>query len=72
MPCEEKTVYQIEVRGWLPAYRAPSFEGLQMDYSSAGNTLLTGLIRDQSALFGLLDKIRDLGLELVSLKQIND
>lgn len=64
------TNYEIRVEGYLPAHWEDWFEGL--DISQEGNeTLLTGPVADQAALYGLLKKVRDLGLVLVSVKKIN-
>lgn len=44
------------------------FEGLRVEQQSDDTTLLTGQVTDQSALYGLLAKLRDLGLELISIE----
>jgi hypothetical protein len=50
--------------------RADWFEGLTITLEEDGNTLLTGSIVDQSALFGLLRKVRDMGMLLVSVNRV--
>lgn len=64
---KETTVYQIRVVGHLGPQWAESFEGLTIQLEENGETLLTGSVADQAALHGLLKKIRDLGLPLVSV-----
>ncbi len=66
----EPELYEIRVRGHLDARWAGQFEGLTITLEENGNTLLTGLVIDQAALHGLLKKVRDLGLPLVSVIQV--
>jgi hypothetical protein len=66
----EAIVYQIQVRGVIDAGWSDWFGGLQITPLPNGDTLLTGLVRDQAALHGLLAKIRDLGLPLLSLNRL--
>ena len=60
-------VYQIRIRGHLSDQWIGWFEGLTITLEEDGDTLLTGPVVDQAALFGLLKKVRDLGLPLVSI-----
>lgn len=60
-------VYQIRIKGHLGREWKDWFEGLTITLEEDGNTLLTGLVVDQAALHGLLKKVRDLGLSLVSV-----
>ncbi len=60
-------VYQIRLKGQLGAEWAEWFEGLAVTLEEDGNTLLTGPLADQAALHGLLKKIRDLGMPLISV-----
>ena len=63
----QRTIYQIRVRGILDRKWSDWFDG--MDISTQGNadTLMTGPVIDQAALHGLLHKIRDIGLPLLSV-----
>ena len=65
------TVYQIRLRGQLDHLWSDWFEGLAITWDENGDTLLTGRVADQSALYGLLRKVRDLGVTLVSINQLN-
>jgi hypothetical protein len=60
-------VYRIRVRGQLGPHWSAWFEGLRVAATVGGDTTLTGQLADQSALHGVLARIRDLGLELVSV-----
>ena len=60
-------VYQIRLKGHLGHEWAEWFEGLTISLEEDGDTLLTGPVIDQAALHGLLKKVRDLGLPLVSV-----
>jgi len=62
-------IYQFRVRGHLDRGRSSWFEGLAVTFTN-GDTLLTGSVRDQTALYSILDKLLDLGLELVSVEQL--
>ncbi len=66
--------YEIRVKGHLGERWSLAFEGLEMraEFGSDGSpvTILTGPIFDQSALHGLVAKIRDLGLTLISVKRL--
>jgi hypothetical protein len=64
------TVYKIRIKGHLGAEWSDWFEGLTVTLEEDGNTLLTGLVVDQAALHGLLKKVRDLGMPLVSVSPV--
>lgn len=66
------TVYQIQVQGEIDVRWSDWFGGLKITPLPNGDTLLTGPVRDQSALHGLLARIRDLGLPLLSLNRRGD
>ena len=67
----EPDQYEIRIRGHLDAHWASRFEGLTITREEDGNTLLTGPVVDQAALHGLLKKVRDLGLALVSVSPVD-
>ena len=67
---EQPMVYQIRVEGHLRAEWAEWFEGLTITLEPDGTTLLTGPVVDQAALYGLLKKVRDLGLPLVAVNRV--
>jgi hypothetical protein len=62
--------YEIRLKGHLDARWANWFEGLSFAHESDGTTILSGPVVDQAALHGLLRKVRDLGLPLLSVVQI--
>jgi hypothetical protein len=64
------TVYRIRVRGQLDPQWSTWFEGLEVVDASDGETTLTGVLPDQPALHGVLARVRDLGLDLVSVEAI--
>ncbi len=66
----QPTFYQIRIKGHLSRDWNDWFEGLTITLEKDGNTLLTGLVRDQSALLGFIKKIRDLGLTLISVSPV--
>ncbi len=59
--------YVIRVKGHLDPFWQDRFENLSITHESDGTTLLSGLIRDQAALYGVLIKMLDLGLTLLEL-----
>jgi hypothetical protein len=61
------TVYRIVVRGELSQRYAVAFEGMEMEVKS-GQTILTGEIKDEPHLHGILDRIGSLGLRLLSVE----
>ena len=60
-------VYQIRIQGHLGSQWADWFDGMTITLEENGDTLLTGLVVDQAALFGLLRTVRDLGMPLRSV-----
>ena len=62
--------YQLRVEGRLDERWAEWFEGLTLTPTDNGDTLITGWVADQAALHGLLKKVRDLGLPLLSVNPL--
>jgi hypothetical protein len=62
--------YEIRLKGHLDARWSDQFEGMNITLEVTGDTLLSGPVQDQAALHGLLKKVRDLGMPLVSVVQI--
>jgi hypothetical protein len=61
------TIYQIRISGWLDPSWADWFDGLIIRHTEDGMTILIGPLPDQAALHGVLNKIRDLGLTLLTV-----
>jgi hypothetical protein len=64
-------VYEIRFEGHLHVRRAQMFEGLEMVQGPGGETVLTGPVSDQAALHGILSRIRDLGVPLLSVRRLS-
>ncbi|QGQ99145.1 hypothetical protein EHS13_31850 [Paenibacillus psychroresistens] len=67
----EPGLYEIRLKGHLDTRWADQFEGMSFTHESDGTTLLSGLVADQAALHGMLRKVRDLVLPLVSVIQVD-
>jgi hypothetical protein len=67
---DKRGTYQIRVKGNLDQKWSDWFDGFTITPQADGATLLTGPVVDQAALHGLLGKIRDLGLPLLSVKRM--
>jgi hypothetical protein len=70
-PAEPPARYEIRVKGELDSCWSAWFEGLQLSSDELGQTLIAGPVTDQAALHGLLAKIRDLALPLISVRRID-
>jgi hypothetical protein len=66
----QPVVYQIRIKGHLSSQWADWFEGLNITLEDNGDSLLSGPVVDQAALYGLLKKVRDLGMPLVSVSPL--
>ena len=62
--------YEVRLEGHLGHQWHTWFEGMSMTLEDSGNTLLAGTVADQAALFGLLRKVRNLGLPLISVIRV--
>ena len=62
--------YEIRLKGYLDERWADRFEGLSFSHESDGTTLLCGPVVDQAELHGLLRKVRDLGMPLLSVMRV--
>jgi len=66
----EPGLYEIRIKGHLDDRWSDWFEGLTITLEDNGDTLLTGMVIDQAALHGLLKKVRNLGLPLLSVSPV--
>ena len=64
--------YEIRLTGHLDARWATWFDGLSVTHEGDGSTVISGPVADQAALYGLLQRVRDLGLPLVSVTQVDN
>ena len=65
------TAYQLRIAGHLDQHWSPWFGDLTLAHEDDGTTSLTGVIADQAELHGVLSKIRDLGVTLISLAVVD-
>jgi hypothetical protein len=68
MPAQQ--IYQIRVEGVLEPTWSEWLDGLTISQEPGGVTILSGPIRDQAELFGLLTKVQDMGLNLISVNRV--
>ena len=59
--------YEIRIKGHLDTRWASWFEGMSLTHAPDGTTTLDGIVADQAALHGLLQKLRDIGVPLISI-----
>ena len=67
----KETVYCIVVRSELTDRYASAFEGMEME-TKEGQTIVTGEVKDQPHLFGILNRLKVLGLELLSVQALSE
>ena len=67
---DDTTVYEIRIKGHLDPRWIARFDGLSMRLEADGTTVIAGPVPDQAALHGLLQRVRDMGLPLVSVVRI--
>jgi hypothetical protein len=65
------SLYQLRVKGHLSASWAEAFYGMKLNCESDGCTSITGELPDQAALYGLLLRLRDLGITLISVNTLD-
>jgi hypothetical protein len=70
--CRKKEFFEIRVKGYLAYFRSETFDGMQITLTPDGGTTLSGVVADQAALHGLLARIHDLNLILISVKPVDD
>ena len=68
----EPGLYQIRVKGHLESRWAAWFDGMRLTHETDGTTNICGPVVDQAALHGLLRKLCDIGLPLVSVTQVHE
>jgi hypothetical protein len=71
-PLDEAAEYCIRVQGQLDSHWSVWFDGLRVEYTETGDTLLRGWLVDQAALHGVLRKIRDLHLTLLAVTRVDE
>ena len=64
--------YEIRVTGHLDGRWAAWFDGLDLTHEADGVTVIHGLVADQAALHGVLQRVRDIGLPLVSITRVDE
>ena len=62
--------YEIRLKGHLDSRWAAWFDGLSLSHQSDGTTTIRGFVADQAALHGLLQRVRDIGVPLISVTQV--
>ena len=62
---------EIHVKGQVDEHWSEWFEGLRITHAGTEESVISGVLADESAVYGLITKIRDLGLHLVSVKNMN-
>ena len=70
-PNDHLVHYEVRVRGHLDAHWAERFDGLTLTHEGDGTSALVGPLADQATLYGLLDRLRNLGLSLVSVNPLH-
>ncbi len=65
-------IVTIRIRGVIDESWSECFEGLKLDHPTPDETLITGMVEDQAAFYGLIGKLRDLGLQLVTVNSVDE
>ena len=66
---DKPTWYELRVRGHLDPRLSAWFDGMSITHNADGTTTIRGAVADQAALYGLLSKLRDMGMTLISVTQ---
>ena len=69
-PSDMATSYELRISGHLDRHWSIWFDGFTITHTDDGTTTLRGVVRDQSELHGLLDRVRDLGTTLISVTNL--
>jgi hypothetical protein len=69
---DEPTHYRIQIQGHLPSNWSTLLEGMAVTCAPEGTTTLCGLVRDQAELYGLIARLQNFGLTLISINRIGD
>jgi hypothetical protein len=64
--------YEIRIKGHLDKSWTDWFDALEIRHEDNGETLIIGFLPDQAALHGILSRLRDLGIELISVNQVDE
>jgi hypothetical protein len=70
-PRPDPDTYEVRVKGHLDSRWTAWFDGLELSHEADGTSVVRGPVADQAALHGLLHRLRDLGLPLVSVMQVD-
>jgi hypothetical protein len=68
---DQPGLYQIVLQGQISSQWSDRFDGFTLTLDEHGQTILVGLVADQAALYGLLKKIRNLGIPLISVNRLD-
>jgi hypothetical protein len=68
----QSNMYEIKVKGHLSERRAHALGDLVVIHTAGGETILRGHLQDQAALFGTLNRLRDLGISLIAVNLLDD
>jgi hypothetical protein len=67
----EEAQYRLREQGTLPPQWSAWFEGLSISHEAPDDTVLAGKVADQAALYGVISRVRDLGLTLVAIERVD-
>ena len=67
----QPSIYELRLAGRLSRRREAWFDGMSIRFDDSGQTVIAGPVVDQAALHGLLRKVRDLGLPLLSVRRLD-